>query len=228
MIRLLTQNLGWKLMSLAIAILLWIAVAREPELAADISVPIEYKNIPEDQDISSGAPERVHIEIRGPSGRLTREYLSDLAVVLDLSDVRTGERTMTIRGQNVTLPAGVEFYRAVPSQVTLRLDRLMARDVKVIPRYSKSPPEGYRIRDYQVDPAKVRIRGPEDHLSQIQQVMTDPIDLSAVVSQKEFRVHVNVGDPQVRIESQTLVTVRVQLDKSMSKDMTNGPAAVRN
>lgn len=222
MIRLLTQNFGWKVLSLAIAILLWIAVAREPELATDISVPVEFKNIPEDLDISSGAPERVHIEVRGPSGRLTRDYLSDLAVVLDLSDVHPGERTLTISDRNINLPAGIAFYRAVPSQITLRLDRLLAREVKVIPRYSKSPPEGYRIRSYQVDPAKVRIRGPEDHLNQIDHVMTDPIDLSGVVSQADFRVHVNVGDPQVRLESQPLVTVRVQLKKESPADVTHG------
>jgi YbbR domain-containing protein len=214
MIRLLTKNLGWKLLSLAISILLWIAVAREPELATDISVPIEFKNIPEDVDISSGAPDRVHVEIRGPSGRLTPDYLSGLAVVLDLSDVRPGERTLTIRGQNLNLPAGVEFYRAVPTQITLRLDRLQTRSVKVLPRYSKSPPDGYRIESYQVEPAKVGIRGPQDHVSQIDHVMTDPIDLSSVVSRTEIRVHVNVGDPQVRLESPAQVTVRVQLARS--------------
>jgi YbbR domain-containing protein len=211
MIRLLTKNLGWKLLSLAIAVLLWIALAREPELATDISVPIEFKNIPDDLDISSGAPERVHVEVRGPSGRLTRDYLSGLVVVLDLSDVRSGERTLTVRSQNLNLPAGVEFYRAVPSQITLRLDRLQASAVKVVPRYSKAPPAGYRLKSYQVDPAKVRIRGPQDHVAQIDQVMTDPIDLSGVVGRSEFRVHVNVGDPQVRLESPAVVTVRVEL-----------------
>jgi YbbR domain-containing protein len=211
MIRLLTKNFGWKLLSLAIAFLLWIALAREPELATDISVPIEFKNMPDDLDISSGAPERVHVEIRGPSGRLTRDYLANLVVVLDLSDARSGERTFTIRAPNLNLPAGVEFYRAVPSQITLRLDRLQVREVKVVPRYSKAPPAGYRIKSYQVDPAKIRIRGPQDHVSQIEEVMTDPIDLSGVVSRSEFRVHVNVGDPQIRLESPTLVTVRVEL-----------------
>ena len=221
MIRLLTQNFGWKMLSLAIAVALWIAVAREPELATDISVPVEFKNIPEELDISAGAPERVHVEVRGPSGRLTKEFLSDLAVVLDLSDVRAGERTLTIRDRNVNLPPGVTFYRAVPSQITLQVDRLMERDAKVAPRFSKLP-VGYRIESYQVDPAKVRIRGPGDHLNQIDHVMTDPIDLSSVVSQREFRVHVNVGDPLVRLDSQTLVTVRVQLENNVQRETRNG------
>lgn len=219
--RVFIKNLGWKLLSLLIAFALWVAVAREPELATSIFVPIEFQNIPDDLDISSGAPDRIHIEIRGPSGRLTKDYLADLAVVLNLADVHSGERTFTVHSWNINLPVGVEFYRAVPSQVTLRFAKLLVRDVPVVPRYSKMS-EAYRIKNFQIEPAKVRIRGPEDHVKPIEQVMTDPIDLSGVVGQAEFRVHVNIGDPQVRLESQTMVTVRVLLEKNMQKETGNG------
>src|SRR5262249_40408405 len=134
------------------------------------------------------------------------------------SDGHPGERTYTIRTQNLNLPAGVEFFPAVPSQGTLRLDRLYARTVKVVPRYSKNPPNGYRLKSFHVTPSQVRIRGPEEHLGQIDQVMTDPIDLSSVVSESEFRVHVNLGDPQMRLESSGQVTVRVQLEKEPARN----------
>ncbi|MGA2592327.1 MAG: hypothetical protein ABSH32_20640 [Bryobacteraceae bacterium] len=50
--KLFTQNVGWKLLSLAAAVLLWIAVASEPELSTFISLPVEYKNLPTDLEIS--------------------------------------------------------------------------------------------------------------------------------------------------------------------------------
>ena len=106
------------------------------------------------------------------------------------------------------------FYRAVPSQITLRFDRLFTRDVEVTPRYATTPPDGYSVTTLSVSPPKVRLRGPQDHVQQIRQVLTDPIDLSGVVGQADFRVHVNVGDPQVRLESAiTLVTVHVNVAK---------------
>ena len=80
----LVRNIGWKLLSLTLALVLWIVVAREPELHASISIPIEFKNLPEELDISSTVPDRIHVEIRGPAGRLSRDYLADLALVLDL------------------------------------------------------------------------------------------------------------------------------------------------
>jgi len=208
-----TRNIGWKLLSLAISFALWILVAREPEIATSISIPIEFKSLPDDLDISSTVPERIHIEIRGPSGRLSRDYLADLAAVLDLHDARPGERTYTLDAHNfLNLPVGVMFYRAVPSQLTLRFDRLLTRDVPVAARYSTTPPDGYLVTTLSISPAKVRLRGPQDHLQQIRQVLTDPIDLSRVVGQADFQVHVNVGDPQIRLESPaTRVTVHVNV-----------------
>ena len=82
----------------------------------------------DDLDISGNLPDRVRLEVRGPSGSLTRDNLPTVAVVLDLSDAHAGERTYSIRGRNLNLPAGVVFYRAVPSQLTLHFDQLIFKE----------------------------------------------------------------------------------------------------
>jgi len=210
--QLLTRNLGWKLLSLLIAVALWIAVAREPELATSLSVPVEFKKVPEDLDIGVNAPERVHVEVRGSSGRLTHDNLVNVAAVLDLSDAHAGERTYTIHDYNLNLPPGVTFYRAVPSQITLRFDRLIARDVDVRPNFIKIP-SGYQRTAETVQPSKVRVRGPEERLKTLHEILTDPIDLSTVVGEAQFRTEVNVGDAQVRLETPTPITVKVKLEK---------------
>ncbi|HET9321994.1 MAG TPA: CdaR family protein [Bryobacteraceae bacterium] len=213
-----THNLGWKLLSLVIAVAIWIAVAREPELATSLSVPVELKNIPDDLDIGSSVPDRVHLEIRGPSGRLSRDNLADAAMILDLADAHAGERTYTVRATNFNLPTGVSFYRAVPSQITLRFDHLASQSVKIFPRYSKPPQAGYRIRAYVLEPENVRIRGPEERVKRIDRVWTDPVDLSNVVSAAEFHTHVNVGDAQVRLDAPTAITLKVTLERSASQE----------
>lgn len=211
---LLLYNLGWKLLSIALATLLWFLVAREPEVATSISVPVEFKNIPDDLDISSDIPERVHIDIRGSSGRLQRDNLANAAVVLDLSSVTgPGERTFTLSDSNLRLPVGVSFYRAIPSQITMRFERLMSKTVRIRPKYSTGPPDGYVVVSSSFDPPTARIVGPESHVQPIEYVTTDPIDLSGIVGKKEIPVHVHVGDPQVRLRSDPKVNLRVVLQK---------------
>ncbi len=207
-------NLGWKLLSLAIATVLWLIVAREPELATSINVPVEYKNIPDDLDISSGVPDRVYLEVRGSPLRLTRDNLQDAAIVLDLSTVnKAGERTFTVREANLKLPSGVSFYKAVPSQVTLRFERLVSKNVPIRPKFATGPPPGYAIVASSFNPPTARIIGPESRIRSIDSVSTDPIDLSNVVGKTEMRVHLSVGDPQIRLRSETQVHFNVTLEK---------------
>src|ERR1700683_3239782 len=139
MIQLLTRNLGWKFLSLLIAVVLWISVAREPEVATSLSAPVDFKNMRDDLDVSGDLPDHVRLEVRGPSGRLTRDNLSAVAVVLDLSDAQAGDRTYSIRGRNLNLPAGVVFYQAVPSQITVRFEQLVFKDELVEPIYVNKP-----------------------------------------------------------------------------------------
>lgn len=216
--KILTNNIGWKLLALLIAVGLWIVVAREPELATTLAVPIEFKNIPDDLDLGSNVPERVRLELRGPSGRLSRENLADLAAILDLSDARPGEQTYNIRSSNINLPFGVAFYRAVPSQVTLRFDKLATREVEIVlPPFSKGPPAGYRVSAFTLEPSKTRVRGPEERLRNLSHVTLDPVDLSGVVSRAEFHSRINTGDPQVRLDAPARVTLKVTLEKTTQK-----------
>jgi YbbR domain-containing protein len=214
--RLFTQNLGWKFLALLIAVVLWMAIAREPEVATSVSVPVEFRNMRDDLDIGGELPDRVRLELRGPSGRLTRDNLSAVAAVLDLSDAQAGERTYNIRGRSLNLPAGVTFYRAVPSQITLHFDQLAVREEPVLPAFVNKP-ASYRIVFQQLSPSKVRIRGSEEHVQAISQVKTDPIDLSGVAAEKVFHTHLNVGDPQVRLmDAPVDIIVRVKLEKILN------------
>ena len=118
----LTQNLGWKAGSLVIATLLWISVSNEPELSTFQSVPVEYKQMPQNLEISSDVDETVRLELRGPSGRLHDLRDAKLAVVLDFSAVhQPGDRTFPIDERNVSLPRGIRLVRAIPGRLQFHL-----------------------------------------------------------------------------------------------------------
>ena len=65
------HNLSLKLVSLALAAGLWLAVMRDPVAEIALEVPIEFHNIPQNLEISSESVPRAEIRVRGPE-RATR------------------------------------------------------------------------------------------------------------------------------------------------------------
>lgn len=213
MIHSLLQNIGWKLLSLVMAVALWLTFVSAPELATSVSAPIEYQDIPTNLEMLASAPERVYLEIQGSSSRL--ENLSGVAIILNLSGVHgPGERTFTIDQSNVRLPFGVKLMRAVPGQLRLQFETRVSREVPVKVRFSSLPPHGYDLQYHEVQPPRLKVLGPASRVREIDFAETDPIDLSQTVSAAEFRVHAFVRDPQVRFEDSPLVQVKLVLVKA--------------
>ena len=127
--RVLTHNAGWKLLSVALAVLLWIAVEGEPELVTVQSVPVFYRNVEPTLALVAGPPVTVRLELRGPSDVLSRDNLSNIALLVDLAGVtEPGEKLFPVTRGTMTLPAGVTFVRSDPADLKLHLDRASAGD----------------------------------------------------------------------------------------------------
>jgi YbbR domain-containing protein len=213
--RRLTHNFVWKLASLALAIALWFFVAGEPELVTIQSVPVLYRNLPRSLLLLSDAPDQVRVELRGPSERFTRADLSNAFVQLDLAGViDPGDQTFTLSATDFSLPQGVRFVRAVPSQVRLRFDRMLKKAVPVELQLKGQPPAGYVLAAESVEPQALNISGPESSMGAIRAAQTDPVDLTAFTKTTEIRVNAFVSEPRAQFESPPVVTVRLTVEKS--------------
>ena len=213
-LRLVFHNFGWKLLALAIAVVMWDLVASEPELSEFATVRLEYRDLPDDLEISSEPVGSVSLELRGPSGEL-RGAGDGIrpAVVLEMSDVQPGERTFTIGEGNVKLARGVHLVRSIPSQVRFLFERRMVRFVPVVVRTARQAESGYMVASQSVAPDRLEIAGPSSHVARIAAAVTDPVDLSSVVGRSEFRVNAFVEDSFVRILTSPQVVVTIAMKK---------------
>jgi YbbR domain-containing protein len=208
--RFLREHIGWKLLSLAIAAVLWYVVVGEPRYVASVSAPLEFSNVPRDLEISSEKPDTISLEMEGPAGQLDQQDLAGVTMVLDLgSIVKPSEQAFTLGPGSARLPAGVRLIRAVPSQIRLRFERRLTREVPVRVHSTGTGSTGHEARGLIVSPPRLRIVGPESRVNEVAYAETDVIDLTSVTGAKEFRVGVFVDDPQVRFESAPQVTVKV-------------------
>ena len=196
--------------------LLWILVASEPELSTFVTVPLAYKNLPDDLEISAEPVNSISLELRGPSGEL--RGLGEAggirpAVILDMSGVQPGERTFPIGDGNVQLARGVRLVRAIPSEARFEFER---RACVQCPWRRVSPAKERTATWWRSSPwirIQLQVAGPASRVARIVSVVTDPVDVSNVVGTSEFRVNAFVEDPYVRFVGSPQVTVAVTMKK---------------
>ena len=214
-----TRNVGWKLLSLAAAVLLWIAVASEPEVSTFVTVHVEYKNLPPGVEINSDIAESVILEVRGSSGELRGlpETRRLYAVILDMSDIGPGQHTFTIGGGNVRLPRGIQLVRSVPAQIRMNYELSATRRVPVEVRFAAGLPLHLQVVEAIPEPASLAITGPASRVARVVRIETDPIQLKPAAGVAQYTANAFVDDPRVHFQDPARVTVKVTVSESGGK-----------
>ncbi len=212
-----TRNVGLKLLSLAIALMLWWTMARQPEAQMVIRVPIEFYHVPKDLQFSSETVPQAQIRVRGSSRVLRDLAQADVHPVIDLSNASAGEQTYPIRANSIRLPRGAEIEQIIPAQVRLSFDRPLQRTVPVRARITGTLVSGFRIAAIAVDPPTVQIDGPSRHVELIESALTDPVDATGVIGSATFTTSVYTTDPLVKVSDLQSVRVTVVTQKIQSK-----------
>ncbi len=208
------KNLGWKIGALAVSALLWIAVSAEPDLVTTHAVPILYRGLAPRFMVTGDVPESVRVEIRGSAALLSSAALADTVARFDLSSIDSpGEHTYTIADSNLTLPRGVTFLHAVPSQLRLRVARMAEKDVPVHVRTNGTVAAGYRLVSAKAEPGTLRIAGSLQRVTALSSVETDALEIEGLSASVERQVNAFVSDPDVRFESSPIVSVQLTIER---------------
>jgi YbbR domain-containing protein len=203
------KNLPFKLVSLAIAIMLWWAVGRDQPIEIPITVPLEFLNAPSNIEFNSDYALETRLTLRGPRRVLQELNPSEVHAVLDLQDASPGERTFDLSRQDIHLPRNLQVVQMVPAQFHISFDRTVARSVPVQPRVTGTLLSGYGITQVSADPATITIVGPEKRVDAVQVAITDPVDATGVIGKATFTTHAYVPDPLVRVHRPEPIHVTV-------------------
>ena len=85
------RHVSLKLVSIALAFLLWLVVSGEQVVERSFRIPLEFSNLPAQLEIVGDPPEVIDVRVRGSSGLLSRVGSADLSAVIDMQNVRTGQ-----------------------------------------------------------------------------------------------------------------------------------------
>ncbi len=209
--RWLTENIIAKIFSVVVAFLLWVALVDEPELTETVTVPVEYRNLASYLDLSPDAPTRIQLQVRGPRGRLSEVSPEKTNIVLDLGTMTApSSRTFTIQENSINLPPAVTLARAVPSQLRVKLERRLFKDLPVNLVFEEGIAAHLKVISSSVKPNVVKVVGPESRVDAASSIQTEPISLKDITSGTPLRVNVLLTDPELSIVGSAVVTVQLQ------------------
>ena len=212
--RYVVHNFSLKFLSLLLATGLWFMIARDEQPAeVAIRAPIVFQHVPEKLEISTESIPEAQIRVRGPERTIRQLKINEVQAEIDLTGVKSGERTFDLTSQQVRHPRDVEIKQIVPSQLRLAFDTRLTREVPVNPRVTGIFASGEEIVKKECDPPRVTISGPRRHVERIDAASTDPIDATGTFGSAVFTTNVYVPDPLVQVEQATSIRVTVVVQK---------------
>ncbi len=223
------RHIGLKLLSVAVAVLLWLVVSGDPVVERTVRVGLELQRTPDGLELVGTVPDTVSVRLRGRASELSGLGPADISVVVDLDSARPGRRLFTLTSNLVTAPYGLDVMQITPATLTLGFEPRVTRVVPVRPQIEGTPAPGHGVTNVSVTPSQVRIEGPEGAVGGLTEVPTEPVSVERATTLVREAVAFDLPESGVRLVGGTgtaVVTVTVSADTT-ERTIAGVPIAVR-
>jgi hypothetical protein len=203
----------WQLKVLAVALAfgVWIAVTGEGRGVQDFHVPVDVLLGP-GAALAGTPPTNVTVRLRGPDPLLRRVDPYDLTVRVDLRDAGGGERTVQLTPRNLAgVPRDVEVALIEPDRVRVTVAKKKRREIAVVPTVVGKPPRGYQVYSAIARPDAL-VEGPEPKIATLARLGTDPIRIKDQSEPFTARVGAVPETSDVRVVDTRPLDVTVYID----------------
>lgn len=212
---LVTENLGYKIVALLLAFLLWFDVNTDEISVVEYAVPLRLAVRGHDMIVTNDVPRDIEVQFTGRGKELLRLSRDQLAIEKEVQGGESDTIQIAIELSDVLKPADLEVtpIAVSPSQITVVTDRFMEKTVSLQPIGTPVSEEGYEVVDVVVEPRRVKVRGVTAEvrgigslaldLSQIRRV-TGPLDVKLEIAVPESLRTVTVTPDSVRIRGRVI------------------------
>ncbi len=166
--RWLQKDISVRVLSVAIALILWFQVMSEENPAIErafVKVPVSTVSLAQSQVLLDWQPRTVDVTVRGPRNLLSRMSREDIEATVDLSGLSEGHSTLSV---DVVVPRGVSVVELVPSIATVVVDTVTDKRVKVIFDVRGTPAEDYEALAPVTQVEEVVATGPRTRLALVE------------------------------------------------------------
>lgn len=204
-------NRGLKLVSLLIALALWVRVVGFENSQEQYKAVLELVNLPKELVLVGTIPDSVSVRLLGPRAVMAGIDKEALRVTVDLTGMREGLAAYEVLPARMSLPRGVAVTQLSPSTIALQADRKIKKRLPVVPRLLGPPAEGFSISGVAVDPPSVEVEGPEKLFKGVREIPTEVVEVAGLAGSLERSVLLSPSDPAFRPVSGNSVTLTVKV-----------------
>jgi YbbR domain-containing protein len=221
--RIFVEDWSLKLLSLAIALVLWLLVTGQNEpVTAHVNVQLNFIR-PAALEISNDPPRAVDVMLTGSRNKLDDLTTLDLVATVDISDQRAGERVLRLADKaQIVLPQGVKVDGYQPSAIPVRLEPIIERQVPIEAKLEGKVADGFEVYSVLPNKGSVTLRGPESRVTALPKVLTESIWLGG--HKESFtapNVAIDVPDPKVD-SLDPVVSVEIEIGERRVEKTVSG------
>lgn len=206
-----TQNLGFKVIALMLALLLWYDVTTDQTTVVEYPVPVTITVEGSDVIVTNDVPREVDVSFSGSGKDLFRLSKDVLAIQKSVEGGESDTTTVVLELQDVQRPGDLNVtpIGIAPSTITVVTDRFVEKTVSLDPVGLPAAQEGYQVVNVEVEPRTVQVRGVTSEVHPIGALALDLSQLSRDAGSFDEKLKIVVPD-SLRTVTVTPDSVRIR------------------
>lgn len=204
-------NLGYKLLAIAVAFLLWGVSHSSKPVQRGFDIPMVLRGVPDELVIVEQSVTEVNVRVLGSRAALRNISPAELEYPVEVSGAKQGVLTLEVELAALDLPRGAQPVSRSPSTVKLTLAKRGSKTVGVKPDIIGEPAAGFELGEIFLDPPRVRITGAASEVLRLKEVLTETIDITGTSDDIVREVRIALSGRNVWLEETSPLTATVRI-----------------
>jgi YbbR domain-containing protein len=199
------ENIKILLFAFLLSCALWYSIVGTSQVEADVSFHVEYTQLPENLMIIKGMEDFLHVRVRSSGQRLRSVMNNDYVYHVNLKDAVNGANVYPVEiDSSFSDFKGMEILSTSPSYIMIETDTVLEKRVPIEVEFSERENEDLYIRDLDLSPSEVRLKGPREVLENMYSIKV-PFDINQIESAGEYTKNIPLTLPKL-VEADIPVT----------------------
>lgn len=222
------KNIHIIVISLLFSIILWGSISLSKDYYITVYFPVKIVNFHEGYTSGTKLPAKISAKIKGTGWKLLSLSLGSESEYLVSAGGDTGKKYINLYNslsENQWLASDMEVINLSPDTLSIRVEKVGRKKVKIEPDLVLNFKEGYGLADdISISPESTYVSGPVSYLKKLTTVSTEKKVLSNLDS--KIVDHVSLENMRGMSYTQNLVTINLDVQKIVDKNFDNIPVSV--